>query len=174
MGCPSGPCSRRTVFGKRPTIPLIPALRLLLRSRLGRLTCTDGDPGVLERCADELPVQGMGSIGPRPVLPVELRPHKPGMRGEFDDLHQILSRVHAGHAQTVAGEYIQVGVVHFITMAMSLPHLRFAIGGSGERSWSESARIPPQPHRPYLLIDTLLLRKHMNHRMGCRGIHPGG
>src|SRR5713101_9331318 len=59
-------------------------------------------------------------------------------------------------------------------MAVSLPHLRFAIGGSGERSWSESARIPPQPHRPSLLSDALLLRKQVNHRMGCRGIHLGG
>ena len=76
-------------------------------------------PRPLQGRADKFSVQRMRPVGPRPVLPVKLRAHEPGMVRQFDDLDQVLGRVDAGHAQAVPRQRVQVGVVDLVAVPVA-------------------------------------------------------
>src|SRR3972149_8769877 len=64
--------------------------------------------------ADELPEQGVGALGTRPELGVELAPHEPGMVGELEHLHQGAVRRKSAEQEAIALQALPVFVVHLV------------------------------------------------------------
>src|SRR5687767_4276284 len=105
---------------------------------------------------------------------VELAAQEPRMVRQFADLDIDSIGSLPGQAQTMAGEDLFVFAVEFVTMAVPLADGIHTVGGAGETTRRQFARISAQTHGPAQFVDAFQLAQLVNHAMLWIGIEFGG
>src|SRR5690349_14740116 len=114
-----------------PTYPApapLPSDRAVVRRRPGfRVTVLAVPALVLDRGAHEVAEQRVRLHGLGLELGVELHADEPGMVRQFDDLDQVVLRVHAGHHHARVLQALAVGVVQLEPVPVALADLQRAV-----------------------------------------------
>src|SRR4051812_31689703 len=141
------------------------------RSRLGDFDAAAG-ARALERGGDELPEQRRRPSRPRLELRVKLRCDEPRMVGELDDLDEAPLLERAADDEAAVEQLLAIGVVHLVAMPVTLgDHRLAAVHLAGVGAFSELDRLCTEAHRAAEVLDLLLLRQQVDHRMRRLGVH---
>src|ERR1700682_2703423 len=81
---------------------------------------------ILAGRSDESAEQEMPVARRRGEFRVKLARHEPGMRAQFDELHQTVGR-ESGEAQAGRGQLLQIVIVEFVAMAMAFEDRSLAV-----------------------------------------------
>ena len=104
---------------------------------------------------------------------MELDAHKPRVTGKFNDLDQFRLGIDARWPQPRLLEPLQIVVIEFVAVAMTLADLIFAVNLVRLRVALEFAGVSSQPHRAPLVGDGLLGFHHADDRVGRVRLHLG-
>src|SRR5687767_12433807 len=124
--------------------------------------CPCGRVGLRSR-RDESGEQRMRPRGPRLQLGMELAADVPRMRLQLDDLDEGAVRRQSAQVQAVLDELVAVLVVHFVTVAVSLAHLRRSVDPGSLGSRTQLARVRAEAHGTAHVGDVLLAFHQRNH-----------
>src|SRR3954464_9741022 len=97
---------------------------------------------------------------------MRLRPDKPRVILQLDDLHEIPPGIHATDDHARLLELRDVVIVHLVTMAMPFAYLLSTVSFVRERAGRESAIVAAESHRRALVHNLLLFLHHVDHGMG--------
>ena len=127
----------------------------------------------LERRADELAEERRRARRPRLELRVELARDEPRVVGQLDDLDQppLLERARDDEARV--DELLAVLVVDLVAVAVALVDDGLVVGVARPRPLRDLDRLRAEPHRAAEILDLLLLREQVDHRVRRLGIHLG-
>src|SRR3954452_8023998 len=141
------------------------------RRRLGDFDAAAG-ARALERGGDELPEERRRPGRPRLELRVELRRDEPRVVGQLDDLDEAPFLERAADDEAAVQQLLAKGVVHLVAVAVALgDHGLAAVPLAGAGAVSELDGLRAEPHRAAEVLDLLLLRQEVDHRMGRLRIH---
>src|SRR6266568_4955527 len=96
---------------------------------------------------------------------MELRPHKPGVVAQLDDLHKPAIGRDATDHHAVRCQHVTVVIVELKAVAVTLTHRGFAISKGCLTARYEHAGVRPQAHRAALFGDAELTGHKMDHRV---------
>ncbi len=125
----------------------------------------------------------MSTTRPRRELRMKLTSHEPGMIWYFDNLDQGVIGRPTHHTQTGVIQAIEIGVIHFVSVTMTLFYSFGLVQVTNRRAFYQMTRLSAQTHRATQVggCRTLVCRAirinpfgdQANHRIGCAGIHFG-
>src|SRR5438034_3471452 len=146
-------------------------LRATTRRPSGRCADRRAVVGARERGADELPEERRRPRRARLELRVELAGHEPGMVGELDDLDEPTLLERSGHSEPRVDQRRAVVVVDLVAVAVSLVDDGLAVCVVGACPLHELDRLRTQSHRAAEILDLLLLRQQVDHRVRGLRVH---
>ena len=115
----------------------------------------------------------MGPRGAALELGMALAGDEPRMAGQLHHLHEPPVRRRARHRKPRFDQALAEGVVHLITMTVTLIYNRFAVSLERLRARLHLARISSQAHGSALALHILLLGHEVHHGKGRLGIELG-
>ena len=96
-----------------------------------------------------------------------------GWSGQLDDLDEAALLERPGDDETRVDELLAVLVVHLVAVPVPLVHGVAAVDLPRLRRVGDLDRLRAEPHRAAEVLDLLLLRQQVDHRMRRLGIHLG-
>src|SRR4051812_19979534 len=154
-----GPAMRKSLSAGKNSDTLF---RRLYRRALAATSCRRLR---LNRRGDEARKKRMRPRGSRLELGMKLTADEPRMRLQLHDLDQRAVWGESAEIQSVLNELIAVLVVHLVTVAVSLAHLRHSINRGGLSSDAQPAGICTEPHGAAHVGDMLLSLHERDHRI---------
>ncbi len=94
---------------------------------------------------DEAREQRVAVARRRGELGMKLAGDEPGMRAQFDELHQAVRRK-SGETQARGAQFVEIVIVEFIAVAMALEYRFLAVNRARLRSGRELHFLRPEPH----------------------------
>src|SRR5437868_1665457 len=135
--------------------------------------CADPLARAGERSADELPEERRRTGRARLELGMELAGDEPGMSWQLDDFDETTLLEGSRDDEPRVDEASPEVVVDLVAVPVALVDHRLAVGLLGPRSRAELDRLRAEPHRAAEVLDLLLLRQQVDHRIRSLRIHLG-
>src|SRR5438067_9704905 len=105
---------------------------------------------------------------------MELTGHEVRVRGDLDDLDELLLRPDTRDPQPVLLELREVVVVDLVALAVALLDNPLAVEARGEAPLAQHDRIEAEPHRAALVGDAPLLGQEVDHLVRRLRVELGG
>ena len=121
--------------------------------------------------ADELAEERRGPGRPRLELRVELAGDEPRVVGELDDLDEPALLERPRDDEPRVDDLLAVVVVHLVAVAVPLVDDRLAVGLVGAGPLVDLDRLRAEAHRAAEVLDLLLLREQVDHRVRRLRVH---
>ena len=104
---------------------------------------------------------------------MELARDEPRVIGQLDDLDEAALLERPGDDEPGGDQLVAVLVVHLVAVPVALVDDGLVVDVAGPRALGELDRLRAEPHRAAEILDLLLLREQVDHRVRRLGVHLG-